>query len=86
MTQLECYIRRDSYQKYIDYGFIPKRTELIVAYDGDKAIYKIGDGITTFENLKEITRIDELCPFFTLFNGKQYVSIHMRPDINLFKE
>ena len=79
-----CFIKRDTHKEWTNSKFIPRKDELIVAYHGLNLIYKKGDGIHCYADLKEITDISELAPFFMLFaNNGDTVQINMCPPLEI---
>lgn len=79
-----CFIKRDTHEEWINSKFIPRKNELIVAYCDLNTIYKKGDGIHCYADLKEITDISELAPFFMLFaNNGDIVKINMCPPLKI---
>lgn len=81
---LKVLIKRDSVEEYNTTNYIPKEFELVAAYETDteKVIYKLGDGVTPWSELKEVTKLSELDKFFVYTKNcgdKSVVEAYLNP-------
>ena len=79
---LKILVKRDSVSNFIAINFIPRKGELVAAYDteGCRVIFKIGDGQTPWDNLNEITKISELGTFCIYTNRNRVPTVEMFLD------
>ena len=68
---MKILIKRDTIEAFKTTVFIPREYELVAAYDNEtkQVIYKLGDGVTPWSDLKEITKICELDKFMLYSSG-----------------
>lgn len=68
---MKILIKRDTIEAFKTTSFIPREYELVAAYDNKtkQVIYKLGDGVTPWSDLKEITKICELDKFMLYSHG-----------------
>ena len=75
-------IKRDSIDNFIANDFVPRSSEIVAAYDSAKSrvVFKIGDGKTSWTELPEVTRIDEIDRFKVYTAGKEAVEVFLKPE------
>jgi hypothetical protein len=63
---LKVLVKRDTVNNWDTAIFVPREYELVTAYDPEtkEVIYKLGDGKTSWKELKKITKLNELNKFF----------------------
>lgn len=68
---LQILIRRDNVANFIANSFKPSEGELVAAYDpeGERVIFKLGDGKSLWIDLPEITKISDLSTF-SIYTGR----------------
>ena len=81
---LKILIKRDKVEKFSTTNYIPRKFELIAAYDTNtkEVIYKLGDGKTSWQELKEIIKLSELDKFllYTQKSGRYPLAeIYLNP-------
>ena len=75
---LKILIKWDKREKFSTTNYIPRKFELTAAYETNtkEVIYKLGDGKTSLQELKEITKLSELDKFllYTTKSGRSPVA------------
>lgn len=80
---LKILIRRDSVDTIDNLKYVPKQFELVAGYSIDRKniIYKIGDGVTPWTELKEITKLSEIDNFTVYTNRGSIVEVYLNPNL-----
>lgn len=75
-------IKRDSISNFTTSGFVPRSSEIVAAHDTAKSrvVYKIGDGKTSWAELPEVTKIDEIDRFKVYTAGKEAIEVFLKPE------
>jgi hypothetical protein len=80
---LKILIRRDAVSTIANLNYVPKQFELIAGYSVDRKeiTYKIGDGVTPWTELEEITKLSELDNFIIYTNRGSIVELYLNPNL-----
>ena len=80
---LKILIRRDSVDTIDNLKYVPKQFELVAGYSIDRKdiIYKIGDGVTPWTELEEITKLSEIDNFTVYTNRGSIVEVYLNPNL-----
>ena len=81
MNDFVLLIKRDTLENFTFENPILRDRELALAYKGKKAIYKLGDGRTSWNDLKPVTKIKDIIPCFRIYSGNKKASICIQPGL-----